>query len=90
VAKGTVGGIEAATLTMIKSRFVGRGAAVERAYATSEPFRGLCRDYLACIAALARWQQTPTEEARRRSAEYAELLAELMAELEAHVQAHEP
>ena len=77
----------ATTLTMIKSRFVGREAAVERAFAASESFRGLCRDYLACVGALARWQGSPSEDARRRSAEYAELVAELTREMEAQLRA---
>jgi hypothetical protein len=77
--------IETATLTMIKSRFVGREAAVELAFAASESFRGLCRDYLTCVAALTRWRESPSEDARRRSAEYAELVAELTREMEAHL-----
>jgi hypothetical protein len=81
--------IEAATLTRIKCRFAGRERAAERAFEASESFRGLCRDYLACTATLARWQELESEEARRRSAEYAELMAELTREIEAHLHAHE-
>jgi len=80
-----VGRRDAVTLTMMKRRFVGREAAVERAFGTSESFRGLCRDYLASLAALARWQESDSEDAAHRSAEYAELVAELTRELEAHL-----
>lgn len=81
--------IEAATLIRIKCRFTGRERVVERAFEASESFRGLCQDYLACAGALARWQESTSEEARRRSAEYAELLAELTKEIEAHLHANE-
>ncbi len=72
-----------ATLIAIKSRFTGREGAVEHAFETSESFRGLCRDYLACTAALIRWREGGSEETRLRSSEYSELLAELTLEIEA-------
>ena len=72
-----------ATLTAIKCRFRGREEAVEHAFEANESFRGLCRDYLACTAALVRWQEGELDEARLRRNEYSELLAELTAEIEA-------
>jgi hypothetical protein len=75
------------TLAMIKRRFGGRDSAVERAFETSESFRGLCRDYLACAIALTRWQELASEEAPRRVTEYSELLAELANEIEARLNA---
>ncbi|MGD8895771.1 MAG: hypothetical protein PVJ73_07030 [Acidobacteriota bacterium] len=72
-----------ATLTAIKRRFRGREEAVEHAFEANESFRGLCRDYLACTAALVRWQEGELDEARLRRNEYSELLAELTAEIEA-------
>ena len=71
-----------ATLAAIKCRFAGREEAVGRAYENSESFRSLCRDYLACTAALARWQEGGSEEALLRTGEYSELLSELTAEIE--------
>jgi len=70
---------------MIRQRFAGMETGVERAFRASESFRGLCQDYLACIAALARWEQHGSHEARTRSKEYSELLAELTAEIEARL-----
>jgi hypothetical protein len=87
--RGHVGRIEAATLSRIKCRFAGRERAVENAFEASESFRGLCRDYLACTATLARWQESESKEGPGRSAEYAELLAELTKEIEAHLRALE-
>jgi len=80
-----LGTTEATTLAMIKRRFAGREQAVEQAFETSESFRGLCRDYLACAAAVARWQERGSEEARLRRDEYSELLAELTSEIEAQL-----
>jgi len=79
----------AATLAMIKRRFSGNERAVERAFQTSESFRGLCRDYLACATALARWQESDSEEVQLRVAEYADLLAELTHEIETRIRAEE-
>jgi len=78
-----VGMRSSATLTAIKCRFRGREEAVEHAFEANESFRGLCRDYLACTAALVRWQEGELDEARLRRNEYSELLAELTAEIEA-------
>jgi len=75
----------AATLDMIKRRFTGREPDVERAFAASESFRGLCRDYLACATALARWRESTAEEAQGRVREYSEMLTELTGEIEAHL-----
>jgi len=72
---------DAATLTMIKQRFAGNDAAADLAFKTSDSFRGLCRDYLSCVAALARWEQAPSQEARLRSQEYSDLLIELTNEI---------
>ena len=75
--------------TRVRRRFAGREAAVERAYATRQSFRDLCRDYVACANALARWQELESEGARLRSAEYSELLDELTREIEVHLHAEE-
>ena len=80
-----MGRIQATTLGMIRRRFAGEEAAVEREFERNESFRGLCRDYLACAAALARWQESESEEARLRKQEYSELRAELTKEIEAHL-----
>jgi len=72
----------AATIAMINRRFAGHERAVERAFAASESFRGLCRDYLACATALARWQESDSAEARLRVKEYSDLLAELTQEIQ--------
>lgn len=80
-----MGTSRATTLTRIKPRFVGREAALDRAFETSESFRGLCGDYLACAATLARWQESGTENARLREQEYSELLDELTREIEARL-----
>jgi hypothetical protein len=85
-----LGTSEATTLAVIKRRFAGAEAAVERAFAASESFRGLCRDYLACAAALARWQESQSEEAQLRTQEYSDMLGELTSEIEAHLNAGEP
>ena len=74
-----------ATVAMMKRRFAGSELAIERACVASESFRGLCRDYLACAAALARWQESGSEEARLRVEEYSELLDELAKEIQAHL-----
>jgi hypothetical protein len=68
---------------MIKQRFAGNEDAVVRAFWASDAFRSLCRDYLACAAALARWQESESAEAPIRTAEYSELLVELTHEIEA-------
>lgn len=83
------GPLEATTLAMIKRRFAGTEAAVGRVFEASESFRGLCRDYLACTAALAQWQESTSEEAGTRCEEYSELLAELTDEIEARLRAVE-
>jgi uncharacterized protein YyaL (SSP411 family) len=82
-----LGTIEEATLVRVKRRFAGKEAAVERAFATRESFRGLCRDYAACANALLRWQESASEGAQIRSAEYSELLEELTKEIESHLHA---
>ena len=82
-----MGPIDEATLAKIRRRFAGSEAAVDRAFETSEAFRGLCRDYVACVNALARWQESESEGAPLRSAEYSELLDELTREIEAHLHA---
>jgi len=74
---------------MIKRRFAGRDLAVERLYRDSESFRGLCRDYLACAVALARWQESDSEEAQSRVGEYSGLLAELTNEIQSQLRAEE-
>jgi adenosylmethionine-8-amino-7-oxononanoate aminotransferase len=75
----------AQTREEVKRRFTGRDADVERAFRDSPTFRGLCGDYLACVAALEHWQAATSEEAPRRAAEYAELLGELTQEVERHL-----
>ena len=84
-----MGTINEATLAKVKRRFAGKEAAMDRAFETSESFRGVCRDYVACANALARWQESETEGARLRSAEYSELLDELTREIEVHLHAEE-
>lgn len=80
-----MGTSQATTLSMIKHRFAGREAALDRAFETSESFRGLCGDYLACAATLARWQESEARDARLRVEEYSELLDELTREIEARL-----
>jgi len=70
---------------MIKCRFAGAGAAVERVFEASESFRSLCGDYLACAATLAQWQESEAEHAQLRAEEYSELLDELTREIEARL-----
>lgn len=77
-----MGTTEETALSRVQHRFAGSEAAVERAYATSASFRGLCRDYLTCADALDRWMQSGSKEAPLRAAEYGELLEELTRELE--------
>ena len=72
----------AATLAAIKRQFAGRDHDLERAFERSGAFRGLCRDYLTCLAALGRWRDVDSAEARARAAEYSELLVELAQEIE--------
>ena len=79
----------AKTLGMIQRRFAEKSAVVQREFSQSESFRDLCRDYLACVTTLARWQDTDSEEGRLRSAEYADLLTELSDEIEARLHASE-
>ena len=73
------------TLVMIKRRFPGAEDALERAFEASDSFRGLCRDYLACVATLAHWRDSGDLDARHRVLEYSELLGELTKEIEARV-----
>ena len=75
----------AATLEMIKCCFAGCEQEVERAFAASESFRGLCRDYLACAMALTRWRGSTAAETPLRVREYSEMLAELTIEIEARL-----
>ena len=85
-----MGPIDEATLAKVRRRFAGSEAAVDRAFETREAFRGLCRDYVACANALARWQTSESEGAPIRAAEYSELLDELTREIETqlHAEAH--
>lgn len=77
----------AQTLATIKRRFAGRDQSVEHAFASSESFRGLCRDYLSCAAALVRWQESHSPEAQARAEEYTALLSELAREIETRLRA---
>ena len=77
------------TLAAIKGRFPGMKAIVQREFTESESFRVLCRDYVTCATALARWQESESNEGRARSREYSELLDELAQELEARLHVHE-
>jgi hypothetical protein len=65
------------TLRLIKERFSGREDAVERLFDTSETFRSLCRDYLACSAVLAWWERSDCEGARRRALECSRMRTKL-------------
>jgi hypothetical protein len=85
--EGNLGPIDEATLAKVRRRFAGKEPAVDRAFETSASFRGLCRDYVACANALARWQKSESEGAPLRAAEYSELLDELTREIEAHLHA---
>jgi hypothetical protein len=76
----------AQTKSMIKRRFADHGDAVDQAFDSSESFRGLCRDYLACATVLARWRRSDSEDAPARAEEYAALLAELGTELQVRLQ----
>jgi hypothetical protein len=71
---------------MIKRRFAGCNDAVDQAFDSSESFRGLCRDYLACATALAQWRRSDSTDAPIRAEEYAELLAELGTEVQVRLQ----
>jgi len=71
---------------MIKCRFARRDDAIEQAFASSESFRGLCRDYLACATVLARWQESDSPEAPARAEEYGALLSELETEIQIRLQ----
>lgn len=79
----------AKTLDMIRHRFPGAEAALGSAFKASESFRGLCGDYLACAATLARWQESEAEDARLRVQEYSELLDELTREIEARLRSED-
>lgn len=76
---------EAASLERIRPWFVGKGAALARAFETSESFRELCADYLTCRDALARWQESGSDEAWVRVEEWKNLAAEIAAEIEAEL-----
>lgn len=65
------------TLRLIKSRFVGKEEIIEDLFGTSETFRCLCRDYLACSAILAWWERSDSEQARRRALEFSEMQRKL-------------
>jgi hypothetical protein len=78
---------KAASVEMIKRRFTGAESAVERAFETSESFRGLCRDFIACAATLGRWSESRAEDAPLRVQEYSELLGELTREIEERLRA---
>jgi hypothetical protein len=80
---------QATTVDVIKHRFPGAEAAIEQAFQASESFRGLCRDYLACAATLARWQDSEAEHGPLRVREYSELLGELTREIEERLRAQE-
>ncbi|UCG89238.1 MAG: hypothetical protein JSW71_12140 [Gemmatimonadota bacterium] len=69
-------------LELIKSRFGSRDVTIERAYSSSESFRALCGDYVECLTALAHWQESDSEHARLREAEYSELITQLTGEIE--------
>jgi len=84
-----LGTLEKRTLAAIERRFPEMKGIVQREFTESESFRGLCRDYITCATALARWRGSESEEGRARSEEYSELLAELTEELEARLHVHE-
>lgn len=65
------------TLRLMKERFAGREEIVEELFKTSETFRNLCRDYLACSAILAWWERSDSDRARRRALEFSRLRAKL-------------
>jgi len=71
---------------MIKRRFAGCNDAVDQAFESSESFRGLCRDYLACATVLARWRRSDSADAPARAKEYAALLDELGTEIQVRLQ----
>jgi len=58
------------TLRLIKARFAGREEMIEDLFKTSETFRCLCKDYLACSAILAWWERSDSERARCRAHEF--------------------
>ncbi|MGW8267177.1 MAG: hypothetical protein ACWGSQ_12485 [Longimicrobiales bacterium] len=58
------------TLRLIKARFAGREEIIEDLFRTSETFRCLCRDYLACSAILAWWERSDYETARCRAHQF--------------------
>jgi hypothetical protein len=75
---------------MIKHRFAGCNDAIEQAFESSESFRGLCRDYLACATVLARWQESDSADAHARIEEYAGLLDELGTEIQVRLREEDP
>jgi len=77
----------AQTVAMIKRRFAACDEVVEHAFESSESFRELCRDYLACVTALARWRESDAADASARAEEYAALLGELGAEIQTRLRA---
>jgi len=77
------------TIAMIKRRFAGRDEAIAHAFAASESFRELCRDYLACVTTLARWRESDAADAPARAEEYAALVDELGIEIHARIRATE-
>jgi len=76
---------DAAILATIRRLFAEREAVLVLAFRTSESFRAVCSDYVACARALARWEQSGSEEAPLRATEYAELLEELRRDLECQI-----
>ena len=79
----------AQTISMIKRRFAGCDETIEHAFESSESFRGLCRDYLACATVLVRWRASDSPEAPVRAEEYAALLTELGTEIQMRIRATE-
>jgi hypothetical protein len=71
----------AQTVSTIKRRFAGCDEAIEHAFESSESFRGLCRDYVACATVLVRWRASDSADAPGRVDEYAALLGELGSEI---------
>ena len=80
----------AQTKSMIKHRFAGCNDAIEQAFESSESFRGLCRDYLACATVLARWRRSDSADAHARAEEYAGLLDELGTEIQMRLREEGP
>lgn len=76
-------------LNLVKARFTGRDAQVDRAFRHDTSFRSLCLDYRDCVGALERLQLADAPGAAARRDEYAQLLEELACEIRDWLATHD-